>query len=579
MKHLFSALAAFSSVLVLGAYCMIQIGQEARAADAQRRAEFAASFDGCAVKPWEDGDGNLYVFLPSYFDWNQTEIQVLDGTLLLDGAQVGAGGVFLDGYEEGIPYSYSLSFRGTQQNGEVTFVQSANIGSVFIETDSGSMEQIDADKEYREGGRILVMDAEGEIGHIGVLDFIKGRGNATWRSDKKSYAVKLSDAADLFGMGEAKDWILLCNGFDGSKIQNKLCLDMAAAAGLAYSVQSEWIDLYLNGVYQGNYLLCEKVEAGENRVELGDGFLIERDFYFDKENGFYTEDGNPFSLSYPQELTQEELEEIAGQLQKIEDAVLAGDLETAGEYLDWDSFILRYVLDETVLNQDTGITSMYFYKPEGEQKLYSGPIWDYDGCLGSGSNVAWMNHKVIAATDIGNYKREGSLTWYPVLYQEEWFLEQVKEAYRNQIRPFLLEMLQEGIDRYVERIRDSVQMDMLRWDYAAFGAGHYESYENNIRYLKFFLAKRLSFLDEEWLGEENEYIEEGNGQIHTVVFRGDTETETVEVPDGERMLAVPEGLLEEGQWWYNARDGLAYTPDLPVLEDTVFQAFYESPQE
>lgn len=184
MKHLFSALAAFSSVLVLGAYCVIQVGQEARAADAQRRAEFAVSFDGCAVKPWEDGDGNLYVFLPSCFDWNRTELQVLDGTLLLDGTQVEAEGTFLSGYEEGIPYSYSLSFRGEEQSGEVTFVQSANIGSVFIETDSGSMEQVDADKEYRESGRILVMDAEGEIGHIGVLDFIKGRGNATWRSDK-----------------------------------------------------------------------------------------------------------------------------------------------------------------------------------------------------------------------------------------------------------------------------------------------------------------------------------------------------------------------------------------------------------
>ena len=60
-------------------------------------------------------------------------------------------------------------------------------------------------------------------------------------------------------------------------------------------------------------------------------------------------------------------------MQKIEDAVLAGDLEAAGEYLDWDSFILRYTLDETVLNQDTGVTSMYFYKPEGDQKLYSAP--------------------------------------------------------------------------------------------------------------------------------------------------------------------------------------------------------------
>ncbi len=91
MRHVASALAVFLSVIVLGAYCVIQIGQEARAADAQRHAEFAVSFDGCSVQPWEDGEGDLYVFLPSYFDWNQTEIKVLDGTLLLDGSQVGAG--------------------------------------------------------------------------------------------------------------------------------------------------------------------------------------------------------------------------------------------------------------------------------------------------------------------------------------------------------------------------------------------------------------------------------------------------------------------------------------------------------
>ena len=206
------------------------------------------------------------------------------------------------------------------------------------------------------------------------------------------------------------------------------------------------------------------------------------------------------------------------------------------------------------------------------------------------ATIGEIQHKDLLDIDHVEYKVEGvKFSFYacpkyspvtnPVLYQNEWFLERVRENYREIIRPYLLKMLEEGIDRYVERIRDSVQMDMLRWDYAAFGAGHYESYENNIRYLKFFLAKRLGFLDEEWLGEENDYTGEGNGQIHTVIFQGDTETETVEVPDGERMLAVPEGLLEEGQWWYNARDGLAYTPDLPVLEDTVFQAFYESPQE
>ena len=78
---------------------------------------------------------------------------------------------------------------------------------------------------------------------------------------------------------------------------------------------------------------------------------------------------------------------------------------------------------------------------------------------------------------------------------------------------------------------------------------------------------------------KNDYTEKGNGQIHTVIFQGDTESRTVEVPDGERLLPSPEELLEEGQWWYNARDGLPYTPDLPVLEDTVFKAHYGSPRE
>lgn len=573
MKRLVSVLAAALSFVLLGAYCIINIGQDVRAQEEQRQAEFIVTCAGSAVKPWEDEKQNLYVFLPSYFDWDHTEIEVLDGTLSLDGVELAAEeGMYLSAFEENTSYLYTLSFREEEKSGELTFVQSANVGTIFLETDSGSMEQVDADKEYREGGRILITDAAGGIEHIGILDYIKGRGNATWNSDKKSYSVKLKEAADLFGMGEAEDWVLLCNGFDGSKLQNKLCLDMAEAVGLEYSIQSEWVDLYLNGVYHGNYLLCEKVEAGENRVEIGGGFLLERDYYFDQPNGFYTEDGNPFSLRYPENVTQEEIEKIAAFVQQIEDAVLSGDLERAGEYLDWDSFVLRYVLDETVLNQDTGITSMYFYKPEGEQKLYAGPVWDYDGSLGSGNMTGWMNHKVIAAVEIQNYKRESSLSWYPVLYQNEWFLNQARQKYRDLVRPYLLSMLEEGIDQYADHIKESVEMDMLRWDYASFGAGHYESHENNVRYLKFFLAKRLEFLDEEWIGEESHYTEEGNGQIHTVTFQANTETVTVEIADGERMFVIPEELLEEEQWWYNVRDGLAFTPDLPVLENVVFKA-------
>ena len=185
MKRLVSVLAAALSFVLLGAYCIINIGQDVRAREEQRQAEFIVTCAGSAVKPWEDEKQNLYVFLPSYFDWDHTEIEVLDGTLSLDGVELAAEeGMYLSAFEENTSYLYTLSFREEEKSGELTFVQSANVGTIFLETDSGSMEQVDADKEYREGGRILITDAAGGIEHIGILDYIKGRGNATWNSDK-----------------------------------------------------------------------------------------------------------------------------------------------------------------------------------------------------------------------------------------------------------------------------------------------------------------------------------------------------------------------------------------------------------
>lgn len=318
------------------------------------------------------------------------------------------------------------------------------------------------------------------------------------------------------------------------------------------------------------------IQRRSNRVELNQGYLIERDFYFDQKNGFRTREDNPFSISSPQNISQEHLYAIANHVQIIEDSIDAGDMETAGRHLDWESFILRYLLDEAVLNQDTGITSMYFYCPARGEKLYSGPVWDYDSCLGAGRMTGWMNHKVIAATDSAEYKEEGALSWYPKLYGSEWFREEVKEKYEKTVRPCLLELLREEIDVYAAKIKDSVAMDMQRWDYAGYGAGHYETFENNVRYLKFFLSKRLSFLDREWLGEENEYVEEGTGELHQVTFIKGKEKETVQVSDSTRLTETPEEMLSDGEWWYNGRDGLAFTPDLPVLEDVIFYAQTEA---
>lgn len=574
MKYLISKITVLLSIGVLVLYMTGAWEKAAQAAEEGRKAEFSVSYDGVSLGAWEK-DGEMFVFLPSYFKWDETELKVLDGSLFIDGEKIEKS-IYLDRFNKNTPISYRMVLGNREKKGTLTFCQSSGTAAVFIDTRDGIMQEIDADKEVKAGGKIYIKDAEGNRECLALLDYIKSRGNATWHTEKKSYAFGLSEPQDLFGMGEAKNWILLSNVFDGSKIQNKMCLDLAQRIGLEYAVETEWTDLYLNGIYHGNYLLCEKIEEGNNRVELNQGYLIERDFYFDQKNGFRTREDNPFSISSPQNISQEHLDAIANHVQIIEDSIDAGDMETAGRYLDWESFILRYLLDEAVLNQDTGITSMYFYCPARGEKLYSGPAWDYDSCLGAGRMTGWMNHKVIAATDSAEYKEEGALSWYPKLYGSEWFREEVKEKYEKTVRPCLLELLREEIDVYAAKIKDSVAMDMQRWDYAGYGAGHYETFENNIRYLKFFLAKRLSFLDREWLGEENEYVEKGTGELHQVTFIKGTKKETVQVSDSTRLTETPEEMLSDGEWWYNGRDGLAFTPDLPVLEDVTFYAQTEA---
>ena len=149
-------------------------------------------------------------------------------------------------------------------------MRSERLPALFLETDSGSMEQLNADKNFAEKGRIVLFDADGNIVCADRLDRISGRGNSTWAYPKKSYGIRLKNRADLFDMGSADRWILLSNADDRAYIRNKITYDMAVAAGMPGAPESRYIDLYVNHRYHGMYQLCEKVEIDPERVPITD---------------------------------------------------------------------------------------------------------------------------------------------------------------------------------------------------------------------------------------------------------------------------------------------------------------------
>lgn len=195
------------------------------------------------IKPWfSEDDGIWYFFLPSHIDDDQIWCGELEeNALCADGVYIAKNMTYTSGQ------LYSLAYH--DETYQVVFRQTTNLSTLFIDTDSGSMDYVHADKENEEAGRILSVDNQGKVFYEGELDKISGRGNATWGFDKKPYHIKLSSEGELAGLSAASGWNLLAMRFDGDKIHSKLCFDIEKILGGRNSVENTWVNLYANDVF------------------------------------------------------------------------------------------------------------------------------------------------------------------------------------------------------------------------------------------------------------------------------------------------------------------------------------------
>lgn len=552
-----------------------------------------------------------YLFLPSYADTGHVKILF-----------AGADRVIFSGEEKEVAFksgesigaltcdgSYRMSFcdsAGRELAGEkIVIMRSANLPAAFLQTDSGSMEKLDADKEYEEAGKIILFDAGGKMVCADTLDYISGRGNSTWAYPKKSYGIKLKNKADLFGMGSAEKWILLSNVEDRSYLRNKITYEMAIAAGMEGSPESQYIDLYINNRYHGMYQLCEKIEIDPERIpvaDLGDqnkrlnkeietyrrfetqnkkgvelsaqpgqltgGYLLERDVmgkYADEVSGFETTLlGDPYTIKDPKYASPAEVDYISGLVNDMEKAVVAEDgvnQDTGKSYLDYidlESYARKYIVEELSKNNGGGATSSFFYKPEDKisTKLFAGPVWDYDKAYGRLYGIDGTTRDLCYLTQRGE---STPLFWH--LYKHPGFRQTVADCYQSFFSDYLQTVQEQKIDEYVSEIYASANMDRVRWK-EIYGE---VDYTGEVWIIRDFLSGRKAFLDEAWIEQKElctvHFLAEEYGQeMYVSVIRGETfESLPIGEPgdrDGNRVF----------DGWYTA-DGRLYDGTEPVLKD------------
>lgn len=505
------------------------------------------------VRLWTGETGEYLVFLPGYAELSEVRLRTNAAGRFLLNEETVCDGESCKAFS--LNTAYPLTDGEGNSVGTLTFVRSGGVASLFLETRSGSMAYIHETKGNAEPGVCHVYTQTGTLDFTGSMETLKGRGNATWwGSDKKPYSMELAAEGDLLGMGAAKKWVLLANGTEPSQIRNKAVLDFAAEAGLEYTPECCWVDLYLNGEYAGLYLLTERNEIHSQRVDVGkeNTFLISMEL-----ESRLVEQGYPHIVTDAAQAfrihdSYLDTAELASVVQSVENAILAEDGidPVTGkhwrELIDLDSWAEKYLLEELFANGDACSISQFFYY-DGE-KLFAGPAWDYDATM----------LKLVPQTMYGNRFQacEGKPTpWFYELYRKEEFLTRVKALYEDTFRPILKQLLGNGIDAYGEQIVAAAAANALRWPGTDTDASRERA--------KTYMEERLEFLDGLWLrGEEYcmVFVEFGPG-INGAYYA---------VRPGESLPALPvyeDTAQIDYQGWYDMETGEPFDIFQPIYED------------
>lgn len=223
---------------------------------------------------------------------------------------------------------------------------------------------------------------------------IRGRGNATWKDyPKKPFRIKFSSKESPFGFPANKDWVLLAEYNDHSFLRVPFMCEVSKAAGAEYTVNYQHVNLYLNGEYQGLYILTDQVKVGNSRVNVeDDGFLIEEDKYFDKEPlWFSTASGFNFSFKYPDAgdgaivSGDDNYTFITSFFSDLESALgnIAVNPYAVSSKIDYISFAKWYLIQELTGNWEP---NRFYVLESRATKLKMYPAWDPEWSMGLARN-------------------------------------------------------------------------------------------------------------------------------------------------------------------------------------------------
>lgn len=379
--------------------------------------------------------------------------------------------------------------------------------TVWLYTDNGAEIQ----KDSYTKGIIRICDPEHKYWDESEFEApmkIKGRGNSTWeRFPKKPYRIKLDEKAPVFGASRNKDWVLLANYSDKSLLRNTTAFRVSEICHMQWTPVIFNVDVYLNEAYIGSYDFTEQKEVSSDRVDIdtdtGDCYL-EIEAKKDNPVWFDTPMNIPVMFSEPEYPSEELKNEIVAFFRDFESSLVSTWSADADRgyraYVDVDSFINNYIVQELSKNIDADLFKSLFLVKRKNGKLEFYHVWDFDLAFG---NCNYLNaHQGVSTGPTGwyirNHTQEGIDTgWYYHMFKDKWFVTQLKQRW-DEVYPALCRVPDE-IRKYSRGMRGSAGRNFSRWQildlYVWPNVVWLGDYDAEVEYMLKFYSERLEWMN------------------------------------------------------------------------------------
>ncbi|MCC8036435.1 MAG: CotH kinase family protein [Rikenellaceae bacterium] len=388
--------------------------------------------------------------------------------------------------EDGTTETYTVRFFSPQFNSTIPVIRieqpDSRIGDDYINTKL----------------EIIPNGWPGEVWDYSKKDVeIRLRGNSTRHLPKRPYRLKFGDAISPLGLDHTneKSWVLVANDCDKTLMRNRVSFEWARvlqknsagfydSGAILFTPSYIHVNIFMDDEYWGVYQFSDQMQRKDGRIEveklrardeedpvaITGGYVLEVDIHASNDNElpnfwFETNKTGKITIKYPDDddYAQEQLDWIIDFVKnRAEGALYGGNfLNEWRQYFD-EATAADYVIVNELAGDPDAYTSIYLYKRRSNDKLYFGPVWDFDSAFDNDNRKQNTRSRLMIDESFlhGGY---GHDHWVWQMWQDDNFKRTVKNRW-NANKAELLSTAMKVIEEDMALMRSSVDANFTRWD-------------------------------------------------------------------------------------------------------------------